>query len=349
LEQEADGLQRALNDRLWDDERDYLMNRNGDADDLHYYAGSLLGAVYGLLDGRRGEELVATAEQQLVDSRLGMRTVAPTDFHLDSVIAYFKLAGNEAGQPFFYINGGVWPHTTAWYIQALQTLGHSDRAYAFLRNTMTLDGIASSPNGQPALYEYRSTDTTSEKYGSIDKPSFLWAGGKFLEALYTVFGVREHEWNLSFVRPPTGFDTIRYSLSLGSLRHVVVTGGGGYLESLSIGGVDLPSSVLPFRPGEGDEIRIQWGALQRPYVSRLTAFLRDARYNDREGSLTIDIASFPGHEVAVDVMALRPPLHVLLDGVPLKGVRAESLDDGAYHIHAGFTADSGLQRLEFRF
>ena len=46
---------------------------------------------------------------------------------------------------------------------------------------MTLDGIINSPNGQPAMYEYRDSNFNNPKeYGKIDKPQFMWAAGLVL-------------------------------------------------------------------------------------------------------------------------------------------------------------------------
>jgi hypothetical protein len=245
------------------------MNENSGTKDPHIYAGSLLASVFGLLDSSKAEALVATAGEMLADARLGVRTVAPTDFHTDSLIAFFRLAGNEAGRPYSYANGGIWPHTTAWYIHALAALGKTDSALKFFERTMTVDGIAKSPRGIPAMYEYRYADVSSPEYGSIDKPSFLWAGGKYLEVLYRLFGVLQNPWNISFVRPPEGFDTVRYSLAFGRVKDVIVLGRGSCLESLTVDGDEMPSTVLPAAVRNGSTVRVQWGILKVPFVSNV--------------------------------------------------------------------------------
>ncbi|HXX64544.1 MAG TPA: amylo-alpha-1,6-glucosidase, partial [Bacteroidota bacterium] len=144
------GMQRALMASLWDNDRGYLMNANGPDKDKHIYMGSLLAVAYDLIPPARSAALMETARRVLLDRRLGVRTVMPTDFHLDSVRAYFHFPTNEAGDPFFYINGGVWPHANAWYAQALCACGRVEEARRFFISTMTLDGICSSPMGQPA-------------------------------------------------------------------------------------------------------------------------------------------------------------------------------------------------------
>ena len=82
---------------------------------------------------------------------------------------------------------------------ALINNGLNKNAFDFIQKTMTLNGIINSPNGQPALYEYRISDKTNPAlYGKIDKPQFLWAGGWYFYTLYNLFGLKENEWNISF-------------------------------------------------------------------------------------------------------------------------------------------------------
>jgi len=43
----------------------------------------------------------------------------PDDF--DRLSSLYEFKEGEAGGPYVYMNGAVWPHTTSWYI-----LGHED-------------------------------------------------------------------------------------------------------------------------------------------------------------------------------------------------------------------------------
>jgi glycogen debranching enzyme len=183
----AANMQDKLNEKLWSDERKYLINYYEDgSEDPHYYMGSLLGVYFDLLDEKRSKELVATAEKYLLDKKLGVYTVYPMDFH--ELIDFFKFAGNEAGDPFKYANGGIWPHANAWYALALMKIGEKEKALEFIKTTMTLDGIMNSPNGQPAMYEYRNSNFNNpEEYGEVDKPQFMWAAGWYLYVLNEYF------------------------------------------------------------------------------------------------------------------------------------------------------------------
>jgi glycogen debranching enzyme len=180
----ADKMQNQLNEKLWSDERKYLINYFEDgSEDPHYYMGSLLAIYFDLLDEKRAKELIKTAEKYLLDKELGIYTVFPMDFH--QLTDFFKFAGNEAGEPHKYINGGIWPHSNAWYALALIKTGDKRKAMEFIKKTMTLDGIINSPNGQPAMYEYRNSNYKDpEVYGKIDKPQFMWAAGWYLYCIY---------------------------------------------------------------------------------------------------------------------------------------------------------------------
>jgi len=143
-ERTADLMQHALVERLWDSKDQYLTNFNGATKDYHFYAGSLIAPVYDLLDQVQAQKLVATAARQLVDQRIGTRIAVPADFATDSVIRAFKFAGAEAGPAYSYANGGVWPHSNAWYALALKSVNKLKESFDFVQRTMTIDGIAQS-------------------------------------------------------------------------------------------------------------------------------------------------------------------------------------------------------------
>ncbi|HSR16869.1 MAG TPA: amylo-alpha-1,6-glucosidase, partial [Ignavibacteriaceae bacterium] len=184
----AEKLKKNLNEKLWDKEKKYLMNYFEDgSEDTHYYMGSLLSVYFGLLDSLKAEQLMNTAEKKLKDEKIGIYTVYPMDFQ--KLIDFWSFAGNEAGDPFKYINGGIWQHANAWYILSLLKIGEKEKAVKYLKKWMTIDGIINSPNGQPAMYEYRNSNFNNLKeYGKIDKPQFMWAAGWYLYCVYEIYG-----------------------------------------------------------------------------------------------------------------------------------------------------------------
>ncbi len=184
----ADEMQQTLNKKLWSDDQKYIINYYEDGSiDKHYYMGSLLAVYFNLLNPDRSKELIKTAEEKLLDEKLGIYTLFPMDF--DKLIDKLKFAGNEAGEPFKYANGGIWMHGNAWYALDLIKTGQKEKAINFIKRTMTLDGIINSPNGQPAMYEYRDSNFNNPKeYGKIDKPQFMWAAGWYLYCIYELYG-----------------------------------------------------------------------------------------------------------------------------------------------------------------
>ncbi|MDP4115330.1 MAG: hypothetical protein Q8903_04310 [Bacteroidota bacterium] len=182
----ADSIQVQLNKLLWDNNKNYLMNYwANNVKDEHYYMGSLLAAHFDMIDKDKKLKMITTAKNVLLDPKLGIYAAYPMDF--DKLIDFLKFAGNEAGDPYYYINGGIWQHANAWYALGLNSIGQKDEALKFIRNTMTVKGIMESPNGQPAMYEYRNGDKSNKNiYGMIDKPQFMWAAGWYLYSLYNI-------------------------------------------------------------------------------------------------------------------------------------------------------------------
>ena len=111
-EHAANDLEKGLNDKLWSPTQKYLINYFADGSlDSHYYIGSLLASHFDLLNNERKNELAETAGKILLDPNVGIYNVFPMDFQ--KLIGYLKFAGNEAGDEYYYANGGIWPHGNA--------------------------------------------------------------------------------------------------------------------------------------------------------------------------------------------------------------------------------------------
>jgi hypothetical protein len=346
----SDGMERALNARLWDGRAGYLMNANGSDPDGHFYMGSLMGAVYGEVSPERRQALLGTARRVLVDERLGVRNVMPPDFHLDSVRAYFRFPTNEAGDPYFYANGGVWPHANAWYAQGLVAAGRTGDALRFLRTVMTLDGIEASPRGQPAFYEYRYADTSSAEYGAIDKPSFLWAGGMYLGTLYALMGFRETEWNIGNGDGSAAgvFDSARARVEFGRSSSVLVLGTGPHGTVLSAGGRQIPSAVFPLDLMHESGWRIRRGDPGNAFLSDVNAIVHSCRTPAR-GGLRAVLSSFDGHRVKARVVGRAMPEGAYVDGRRVENMKSEKSSDGAVTTTLQFSGTLRSQVLEVRY
>lgn len=296
----ADEMETALEQKLWSEESGFLMNfyENGDLDP-HYYAGSLLAAHFGLLDNAKRQRLIANAGEKLVDPNIGTYTVYPPDFHL--LGDFLKFKGNEVGPPYHYANGGVWNHCNAWYSLGLMATGQRAEAAAFIRKIMTLDGIIKSPNGQPAMYEYRCSNANDPAmYGKIDKPNFLWAAGWYLYTLYHLYGVQENVWNIS-IQPflPDGRDVCEFDLNIaGQKQNIVIRNDKNQTER---------ASAVLMKSGSAAEYQFNCKTPGHPCLESAEAIVLSCDYNSRKGELSATLKAFPGHRNRVWILSPATP------------------------------------------
>jgi hypothetical protein len=348
-EEMAARLQRQLSAELWDEDLKYLINFYQDGCvDPHIYAGSLLAAHF-LIDTDRCAALVQTAKDRLLDEKLGIRNVSPADLHLLGDDLGFK--GKEAGGPGAYINGGVWPHGNAWYALALVAMGDKGEALSFIKRFMTLEGVADSPNGQPAMYEYRNSNPGDPSvYGKVDKPQFLWAAGWYLYTLYHLLGIRENEWNIAL--DPYLFEgrtASRFNLFAGGRSVAVsVTGYGRHIRSIEYDAAPYPAAVIPAVSVPG-EIRIVLGAPELPYVARTNSILLASRFDRENRRLAVDVKGFPGHESETLIASPWAPESVFANGVELSAGWSLQQCDNVYRISVGFSQQSRQDTIEVRF
>lgn len=337
-------MQAKLNHTLWDEGQKYLVNFFEDGSkDAHYYTGSLLSAHFDLIDDQRKKELVKTASEKLLDEKLGVYNAFPTDFH--NLKDFFKFAGDEAGEPYFYMNGGIWSHGTAWFALALMSIDNKDAAVKIMRDTMTIDGVMKSRNGEPAMFEYRVGKPGDEKvYGRIDKPRFLWAAGWYLYCWYNLFGAGETAWNLAFTPyiPDNGGEIYYDMLYGGKNLSVKVNGSGKHIKTVKYNGVAYPSAVIP-ETLPGGNVEITMGKPEIPIVYEADAILTSCEWKEREKELKIGLKAFPGHEGKVGIYS------------PIKAKRAVVNDretgftqeekDGGYWIEAGVEHRNAMEKL----
>ncbi len=346
----ADRMQHQLNNLLWSDSLKYLINyyEPGKVDD-HYYIGSLLAAHYGLLDKTRTAELVKTAKIKLLDEKVGIYNVFPMDFN--QLREYLKFSGNEAGDPFLYANGGIWPHGNAWYALALMAEGNKPEALNFIKTVMTLQGVISGPNGQPAMYEVRNGNFhDSSVYGTVDKPQFLWAAGWYLYSLYHLFAVEENEWNIRFdPYIPEEQNNITLDLFLsGKLSKVYISGRDSSIKKILYDGEELPTAVIPFGRNYNN-IEIYTGFPLNPYLKNSKSVLKDCRYDNSTGVMSLETKSFPGHKDEIVIVSPYELSKLLIDNNPYHGRIITEKRDGVKIIKIGFIHQSYSTRLELEF
>lgn len=346
----ASKMQQQLNTKLWDDKQNYLINyyEPGKIDE-HYYIGSLLAAHYGFLNNKRLNELVSTAKEKLLDKKVGIYNVFPMDFK--ELGSYLKFVGNEAGDKFYYANGGIWPHGNAWYALALIADGKKDEAYGFIKNVMTLEGVMAGPNGQPAMYEVRNGNFNDPSvYGTVDKPQFLWAASWYLYSLYHLFAVDENEWNIQF-DPFIPENQSQISLGLfnsGKLSKVTVQGKGNYIKKILYDGKELPTAVIPYAV-KYDKIEVYSGTPETPYLKSTKSVLKNCSYDPNTNVLSVDLKSFSGHNDEITIVSPSEISKVLIDNKPFTGQLDVETKDDVKTIKFGFIYSSDSAKLQIEF
>ncbi|MDZ7374245.1 MAG: hypothetical protein ONB23_09785 [candidate division KSB1 bacterium] len=327
-------MKRALLARLWDERRGYLVDRFEDGTfESHLYSGALLAAHLGLLDSAKVQRLVRTAQDYLVDSSLGVRNVWPADFH--RLVEAYRLNGLEAGPPYSYLNGGIWPHGNAWYCLALDGIGKRDEGVRYLTRWAAVRAIQQSPGGQAAMFEYRVADRENpDLYGRVDKPQFTWAAGWFLYATYWLYGVREHAWNV-YLDPwlPEGQSRFEATVWIrGRPVTIRVLGKGPHVERIFFDGRPEHTLVLPLSPSPPEEIRIVLGTVREPYLQHATAAVRFARWISKpHRELRLCLAAYPGHRSEAVILSPWPAQAAKLNGLPVD-IETTVLGKGIYRL-----------------
>jgi len=344
LEQTAARMRSAIAEKLWNDSLKFLLNYNGNDLDRHQYMGSLVAPALNMLDEKRSSELIETARRKLLAPKVGIRAAIPADFHTDSMISYFKFLGKEAGEAYTYINGGVWFHNNAWYALALHSIGRSDEAKEFVKQTMTIDGIVNSPNGVPALYEYRYSNESSPRFGEIDKPSFLWAGGFYLYTLYTLVGMNENVWNLSFSEYTATFQLpIDISYTFSDVKTVHISGTGRSVHSITYDGMTVPSLVIPIEQHTAKDISVVKGNTGSPYLKSLNAMLHSVNMKGKK--FTAVISSFKNHSTVIELVSLQKPKRAKVNAKNHVEMTSTKKEDGVWISKISFTAGEGYDKL----
>lgn len=343
----SDSLKVDLVDRLWDNRTGYLLDTyDTNSVDMHYYAGPLVAVDYDLLDEKKAETLMQTARRELVDPNLGVRTAMPPDF--DKLTSLYKFKEGEVGAPFVYINGAVWPQTTAWYILGLIELGHADSALESLLKYFTLSGIEHSPHGQPSFYEYRFSDPNSPDYGKIDKPNFLWAGGWYLNCLYHLMGIHENEWNISFSPSvPVKFTGVQYDLAYkGQLAGITLSGSGKFFKQIIVDGKSCQSAILT---GDIRKVNLELGVPSAPYVAGASCIVNQVRAAGHSKILNILVEGVVGQKSKIIVVSPTPIRKVMLGGTDRGTQVISESRDSAYQVTLPFTFDKQVESAYFEF
>ena len=301
----AESLNENLVEELWSDSLKYLISYFEDGSpDKHIYMGSMLASHFNLLNEEKSEALMQTAKQYLLDKNLGVYTLFPMD--LNELTEYMGFVKGEAGEPFHYANGGIWNHGNSWYALGLIADGKQNEAYRFIDKIMTINGIIKSPNGQPAMYEYRISDKNNpDVYGKIDKPQFLWAASWYIYTLYNLLGVRENEWNIS-LNPylPSGINSADFKMNYNNRKvKVEISGEGENISSIKYDGMEIPSAVIPDGISDLKKIKIELGETSKPYVKNINAQIIAADYDSSGKNLSLQLKTYKGKNLELEIIS----------------------------------------------
>jgi hypothetical protein len=324
----AERIKQQLIEKLWDNRSGYLLNMvDNNTIDRHFYSGSLLATYYNLLDHDKKTILLQTAKDTLLDKNIGVRNVVPPDFH--ELVSIYKFKDMEAGLPYIYFNGAVWPQCNAWYVLGLLANDQPNEAREVLKKYLTLEGIRASPNGQPAFFEHRITNPRSKRYGEIDKPTFLWAGGWYLNALYQMAGLRENPWNI-FFNPlqPDNFEKVAYDLMLyGETCRVKWQGKGDYLRNIYVDGTRSYSAV-PIAAAK--IIELQRGIPESPYLAAANCLIQQVIYKAAQNKLSIEFSGIFGQIVNLIIVSPIPLSKNIINDMAYSDIVYEKIAKGIF-------------------
>jgi cellobiose phosphorylase len=347
----SDSLNLNLTNKLWNKELNYLTSFFEDGtEDKHIYMGSMLASHFGLLDDEKNYKLMETAKKYLLDEKLGVYTLYPMDLH--KLANYMGFVEGEAGEPYYYANGGIWPHGNSWYALGLISNKKHEEAYNFMMTTMTMDGVINSPNGQPAMYEYRISDKNNlENYGKIDKPQFLWAGGWYIYSLYNLFGIKENDWNIS-LKPflPNDIDSVNLTIMIkGKLIPISINGKGKYISSIMYDTKVVPSYIFNDDNTDFTKISVELGELKMPMILKAETKIINPRYLSEGKTLKFTTDSFSDKEVEIEIISPFSVNKVLNNKVEIELLKQNKLEDGNYKLHLRYTQNSNGNKIELSF
>jgi hypothetical protein len=272
------------------------------------------------------------------------------DFH--KLVNFLNFSGNEAGEQYFYFNGGIWSHGNAWYALALIANNEQKKAASFIKNIMSVKGIMDSPNGQPAMYEYRvSNPTDSTLYGQIDKPQFTWAAGWYIYSLYHLLGFRENAWNIYF--DPYILDSemeSQFDVNIkGKLTRVYTKGNGDFIQKISYDRKMIPSLVVPEELENIKRIEFQFGEIEQPYIQKANSKLVSCKYDEKTKSLSAILQAFPNHKSKIEVVSPWQPRFIKQnETIIIDSLKVKKLNN-VFEIKIPFWHEHLVDKIEVHF
>jgi hypothetical protein len=215
---------------------------------------------------------------------------------------------------------------------------------------MTVDGITRSPRGQPALYEYRFSDTAAPDHGWVDKPTMMWSAGFCIGTAYRMIGLDDNAWNLSVGGGlPAALRAVEADYMCGTATRIRASGRGPTISRILLDGEPVPSRVLPAGALEVRSIQIEHGPVRHPYLDGVNAILHAANLDTVGRNLTLTLSSFEGHATAVSVVSPWVPESASLNGAEIAVTRGAAGSGQAQRLTLDYRASKAVDTLILHF
>ncbi|MGK9476272.1 hypothetical protein [Melioribacter sp. OK-6-Me] len=249
------------------------------------------------------------AKKHLLNEEVGIYNVFPMDFN--ELTGYWNFVGNEAGDKYYYLNGGIWYHNNAWYALALSSSGKKEEAFDFLKKIMTIDGIINAPGGQPAMYEVRNGNKNDMiNYGTVDKPQFLWAAGWYLYTLYHIYGLNDNGWNIELdpFLPPNQMKCSFDIFIAGKKTKINIERANNY--EILLNNKKLHSFIIPSNVND-TVINIKIGKINTPFLKSTNSSLEKVEHKNNKMKLYLN--GFMGHKNITKLISPMKPRNIKIN------------------------------------
>jgi hypothetical protein len=200
------------------------------------------------------------------------------------------------------------------------------------------------------MYEYRSSNPNSLAFGTIDKPSFLWAGGMYLQVLYRLFAVDENEWNIGIRdQLPSQCDSVSCTLTFGGMRKLLIHGTSDKPGMLNADGTIVASRILPLDLSSKSRWESSRGRQSEPILSVANAIVYTVNYDPATNRISCDVSSFDGHTTTLKFVSKDTPRRCTVDGKTHRISSTIPVDNGMVQTTIVFSGSDKRQHVMLFF
>jgi hypothetical protein len=103
--------------------------------------------------------------------------------------------------------------------------------------------------------------------------------------------------------------------------------------------------VFPLDAVQSTQSKIEFGAVENPYLESINAILYSAKYSEKTRSLECVVSSFQGHAVTAKIVGTKKATMIVVDGEPVKNVLRSRNNDGSETLEVDFSGSETKQHL----